>query len=315
MGVSTNLLRTRCTPLRLGPCARSLALLCAVPVLLRCQSMPSTSAAQRMSAGQEAVSQPPRTWAEAAAANQEHIINADADVPLRYRVHKVDARGDITRIVIESRDGSVARIVQRDGAALTSDEDKAERERLTDILSDPETFLKRHRREHAGREYALELVHALPGAMLWSYAPGQPQLPEYNGGLQVVLDFTPDPNFKPPTLVTEGLTGIAGRVWLDAGTRCVVRIQGKILRPVDFGWGGMLARIKEGGTVELEQTQVAEHRWFYSHLAEHLTLREMLVRTVTEESESTAWDAHPLPSALSVQDAVHELLAMPVSTR
>ena len=262
--------------------------------------------------GSDALAQPPRAWAEAGAACQEHIISAD-DEPIRYRIRKVDARGDITREVIESRDGSVARVIERNGAPLTAEENDAERERLNDILSSPDSFLRRHRREHAGREYALELVHAMPPAMLWSYAPGQPQPPNAPG-TQVVLDFRPDPRYKPPTLITEGLTGIAGRLWVDQQSHCVTRIQGKILHPVDFGWGGLLARVREGGTVELEQSHAGGHRWFYSHLSEHVTLREMMVHTVSEDNESSAWNVHLLDAPVSIQDAIHELLALPVQT-
>lgn len=266
------------------------------------------------SQGQDASrAQPPRAWADAGAASQERIINADQAVPIRYRTRKVDAHGDTTRVVIESRDGAVARLIARNGVPLTRDEDTAERDRLGHVLEDPDAFIRHHRRERAGREYATELVRALPGAMIWTYVQGQPQLTKFNTQ-QVVLDFTPDPHYKPPTLVTEGLTGLAGRVWIDTKTHCVLRIEGRILHPLDFGWGGMLARVGEGGTVELEQTQAAEHRWFYSHLAEHVTLREMLVHTVSENSESNAWDATPLPTTISLQDAVHELLAMPVAT-
>ncbi len=272
------------------------------------------AAVQKPALAQEALAQPPRAWADVGASNQAHIIEAGESVPIRYRVRKTDTRGDTTREVIESREGTVARTVQRHAVPLTAEEDGAERARLNEILNDPESFVRRHRRERAGREYALELVHALPGAMLWSYAPRQPQLP-HASGLQVVLDFTPDPHYKPPTLVTEGLAGFAGRVWIDAQTRCVLRIQGTILHPVEFGWGGMLARVKEGGTVELEQTQVAEHRWLYSHFSDHLTLREMLIHTVSEDGQSNAWDAHTLPAPLSIGDAVRELLAMPVPTR
>ena len=260
------------------------------------------------------LSQSPRSWAEAGAANQGRILEAGSDVPLRFRERKTNARGDTTREVVESREGSVARLVQRNGAPLTVTENNEERERLNGILSSPETFLSRHRRDHAGREYALELVHALPGAMLWSYAPGQPQLAD-GAAKQVVLDFTPDPKFRPPTLIAEALSGIAGRVWLDAQTRCVTRIEGHILHPIDFGWGGMLARVREGGIVELEQTQVTQNRWFYSHLSEHVTLREMLVHTVTEDSTDNASEAHVLPAPVSFQQAVRDLLAMPVSTR
>ena len=251
-------------------------------------------------------------WADAGAANQERILKSGEDTPLIYRVRKVDARGDSTRVMLESRDGAVARTIEHNGAPLTPEKDAAERERLEGIEHDPETFIKRHRRERAGREYALELVHALPGAMLWSYAPGQPQLPRGTGP-QVVLDFTPDPQFHPPTLVTEGLSGIAGRVWIDTASGCVLRIQGHLLHPVDFGWGGMLAKISEGGTVALEQAEAAPGRWLYTHLMMHLTVREMLVHTVAENAESSAWDARPLPHPVSVEEAVQQLLAIPVA--
>ena len=256
----------------------------------------------------------PRSWADAVAANQERILTADADVPLRYRERRVNAKGDTTREVIESREGAVARLIERDGGPLTAEEDAAERDRLNDIVGSPDAFLRRHRHSKVGRDYALELVHALPGAMLWSYAPGQPQLPNASG-LQIVLDFTPDPKFKPPTLITEGLTGLAGRVWVDAQTHCLTRIEGRILHPVNFGWGGMLAKVNQGGTVELEQSQVSAQRWFYSRFDAKVTLREVLVHTVNEASRSSAWDAHALPAPISYGDAIHELLAMQVPTR
>ncbi len=284
--------------------------LAAQPVGQAAQPAPPTSAP-----APDLLKQSPRAWAEAGAANQERILNAGGtSVPLRFTERKASARGDTTRAVIESREGTVARLVQRDGKPLTAAQDNAERDRLNDMLRAPDVFLRRHRHDRAGRDYALELVRALPRAMLWSYAPGQPQLPEMQGP-QVVLDFTPDPHFKAPTLLTEGLTGIAGRVWIDAQARCVTRIQARILRPLDIGWGGMLARVSEGGTVELEQRQAALNRWFYSRLSEHVTLREMLVHTINVESQSSAWEPHVLAAPISYPDAVRELLDLPVLAR
>ncbi len=257
---------------------------------------------------------PPHAWIAAAVANQDRILTDDEAAPLRYRVRKIDNKGDRTREEIESREGNVARLVQRDGGPLTAVEDSAERARLQEILASPGDFLERKQRSRVARGYARELVHALPQAMFWTYAPGQPQ-PGGGHGLQVVVDFAPDPRYKPPTVVTEALKGIAGRVWIDAQSHCVTRIEGRVLHPLDFGWGGLLARITEGGTVTFEQTAVGEHRWLASRLSEHVAIREVLVHTVKENVEMTAWDAHLLPSPLSYQDAIRALLAIPVPTR
>jgi hypothetical protein len=257
---------------------------------------------------------PARAWAETAAANQGRIINDDGTVLLRYRVRKVDAKGDVTREVIESREGSVARLIARDGQAITAAEDAAERDRLNGILHDPEDFFKHVKRDQAARGYATQLLRSMAQSMIWSYAPGQPQASPFPA-TQVVLDFVPDPKFKPPTLVTEALTGIAGRVWVDRNTRCVTRIEGQILHPIDFGWGGLLARIKQGGRIEFEQKQAHESRWLYSHLDEHISIREVLVRTVEENTRMQSFDVHVLPTPISYREAIQALLALPVPTR
>lgn len=274
----------------------------------------SGSSAQTPGPSAQMPSGTPRAWADAAAANQLQIINADGKVPLRYRIRKVDAKGTTTREVIESREGNVARLIQRNGSPLTSEEDSAERERLQSILESPGNFLSRRQRDGAARGYALELVRAMPQAMLWTFAPGQPQSPNARSP-QVVIDFVPNPSFRPPTLLTEALTGIAGRLWIDSQTHCVTRIQGRILHPVDFGWGGILARISEGGTVEFEQAEANDRRWVYSHLSEHLTVREVLVHTVRENTEMDASDVHVLPAPTSYRDAIRALLALQIPLR
>ncbi len=256
----------------------------------------------------------PRTWIDAAGENQLHILAMEDRQPLRYRVHKVDARGDVVREVIESREGNVARLIGRNAAPLTAEENQAERDRLEGILASPGEFLNREQRDRASRRYALELIHTIPGAMLWSFTPGQPQPPNVPE-TQVVIDFTPDPAFKPPTLVAEALTGIAGRLWIDAGSHCITRIEGHTLRPVNFGWGGLLARISSGGTLGFEQENTGDGRWLYSRLREHLLIREMMLRTVHEDAELNVFDVQRLPSLPTYQDAIHALLAIPVPTR
>lgn len=257
---------------------------------------------------------PPRAWIDAAAANQLRILGDEDRLPLRYRVHKVDSKGDVVREVIESREGNIARLIGRNAAPLSPEENDAERERLEAILASPGDFLSHEQRDRASHRYAVSVIGAMPGAMLWSYAPGQPQPPNVHG-VQVVIDFLPDPNFKPPTLVSEGLTGIAGRVWIDAGSHCITRIEGRILHPVNFGWGGLLARISEGGTIAFEQQPAGDDRWVYSRLSEHITLREVMVHTVHQNAEINVFDLQRLPSLPTYGDAIRTLLALPVPTR
>ena len=248
----------------------------------------------------------PNSWVEAAVRNELAIIQDDHH-PVRYLVRTVDRKGDKTREIVESAQGNVARLIQRDGKPITAAVDAAERSRLNDILTSPGDFLKHEQRELAGRNYAIQLIRLLPEAGIYTYAPGQPQ-PQGATSRQIVIDFQPNPAFRPPTMVSELLTGLKGRVWIDARTATMTRIEGDVLRPVNFGWG-LVARVYPGGHLEFEQTLVEGKRWAYSHLDVNVTVREIMLHTVNEKIKLSAWNFQLLPSPLSYQDAVHALLA------
>jgi hypothetical protein len=247
----------------------------------------------------------PKAWMQAAALREAELIQDDHH-PMRYTVRKIDRKGDTTREVIESQQGNVARLTQRDGKPISAAEDADERSRLNEILDSPDAFLKHQQNETSGRSYSLQLIKLLPSAMTFAYDPGQPQ-PAGARSPQVVIDFQPNPAFHPPSMVTELLTGLAGRIWIDARSGTMTRIEGQVLRPVNFGWG-VLARVFPGGHIELEQTFVDGKRWAYSHVDEDLTVREIMLRTVNDKTRMTAWNFQLLPAPVTFQQAVHTLM-------
>ena len=255
----------------------------------------------------------PQSWVQAAADNELPVINADGRTPLRYRIHKVDARGDTTRMQIESRQGDVARLIERNGHDLTRAENDAELARLKAILASPEDFLRHHKHDNANRADVTQLVNQIPKAMIFSYTPGQPQRAG-SKSTQVVIDFHSDPAYKPPTMLSDALTCIEGRMWIDAESHRLVRIEGRFLKQVNFGYG-IVARIFPGGTIQFEQTDAGNGRWVYSSLVEDLTVRAMLVKTIPQKSLMTASDFQRLPAPIDFQEAVRELIAMPVPTQ
>ena len=255
----------------------------------------------------------PQSWADDAVNHEIQVVDSADRLPLRYRQRKVGAKGDTTREIIVSHDGNVARLVERNGQPITAAEDAEERARLREDMDSPDDFLKRHSRDTQMRENVLKLINLMPQAMLYSFTPGQPQQKGAEG-LQVVIDFRPNPAFHPPSMYAEALTGLEGRVWIDARTHYIARIEARVLRPVNWGFG-ILAKIYPGGTLEFEQTHIDGDRWVYSHLDEHLTARLLMVKNYPENNVITSWDFRPMPSLLSYQDGIRLLLAMPVAVR
>lgn len=258
------------------------------------------------------LSEPPRSWIVDVAAN-ELVALHHRNSFLRYRMHVLDAKGDQIRDVIESKDGTVARLILKDGRPLTADEDKAERNRLTDMVASPSAYAKHVKNEGEGRKLADQLIRLMPDAMIYSYTPGQPQTGK-NVGLEIVLDYKPNPKFSPPTTAAEALTGLQGRVWIDAKNRQLVRMDGTIFRAVNFGWG-MLAHIYPGGHLVLDQTNAGENRWIFTRFVEDVNVRALMVKTIHIHTNVEASSFQTLPNPISYQDAVRMLLDTPLPTK
>jgi len=273
--------------------------------------------AQTPSASRDVIASPilsvaPRFWTVDAAAN-ELVALHHKDSYLRYRMHIINEKGDLVRDIIESKDGTVARLVSRNGKPLTEAEDRAERQRLNDMLASPSAFAKHIRNGDSERKIADRLIPLMPDAMIYTYAPGQPQTGNNGGAVEVVLDYKPNPNFSPPSTEAEALTGLEGRIWIDAKTRRLIRMEGTIFRPVNFGWG-VLAHIYPGGKLALDQTNAGGDRWIFTRFSMKLRARALMVKTVNVNSTVEAGSFQTL-GPINYQDAIHMLLDTPLPGR
>jgi hypothetical protein len=250
----------------------------------------------------------PIVWVKGACANELEALHYRGSY-LRYRMHVVNEKGDQTRDVIESKDGSVARLILRDGKPLTEEQDNAERQRLGDMLASPSAYAKHVKNDESGRKIADSLIKLMPEAMLYTYVPGQPQTGNNQGMVEVVIDYEPNPKFSPPTTTAEALTGLKGRVWIDSKTKYVVRMEGTIFRGINFGWG-MLAHIYPGGKLMIEQADSGNGRWIFTNFTQQLSVRALMVKTINVKTNVEASEFKPI-NEMSYQDAIHMLLDTP----
>jgi hypothetical protein len=254
---------------------------------------------------------PPRSWVVDASKNELIALHHD-DSYLRYRTHTISDKGDVVRDVVESKDGTVARLILRDGKPLTEEQDKSERQRLNDMIASPSAFYRHIRNGESDRKMADKLVPLMADAMIYTYTPGQPQTGK-SGAREVVIDYKPNPKFNPPNTEAEALTGLEGRIWIDAKAHYLVRMEGTISRGVNFGWG-MLAHIYPGGKLALSQTSIGENRWIFTYFSMKLSVRALMLKTVNVHTESTASDFQKL-GPMSYQDAIRMMLNTPLPGR
>ncbi len=282
---------------------------CLVSGLLPLTSFAQANTGRSEPAGEGAVG-PPRAWITDLAANEIRAIQHEGSY-LRYTTHIVDAKGDTVRDVIETRDGPVARQILRDGRPLSPQQDANERERLEEELASPAELAKHLRNDAQGKKLAVEMIRLLPEAMIYTYAAGQPKWNGASARKQIVLDYKPNPEWKAPSTMAEALTGLKGRLWIDAKSHELLRMEGQVFQGVNFGWG-MIAHIYPGGRVMLEQTEVGGDRWIFTHFTEEAKVRALLVRTLDVHAVVDASGFRVLPGPMSSADAIRTLLATPL---
>ena len=255
---------------------------------------------------------PPGSWVEGAAANELVALHHKGSY-LRYRMHSINEKGDQVRDVVESRDGTVARLVMKDGKPLSEEQDKWEQQRLTTMLTSPAAYARHIRKADSEKKTADRLVPLMPDAGIFTYTPGQPQTRGNGGGTEVVIDYKPNPKFVPPTTEAEALTGLEGRVWIDAKSHTLVRMEGNISHGVNFGWG-VLAHIYPGGKLVLNQVDAGEGRWIFTDFSMHLSVRALMLKTLKVDSHVQASDFQKI-APMSYQEAIHLLLNTPLPQR
>ncbi len=225
----------------------------------------------------------------------------DTEHPMRYRLRKSSPRFSSTKEMIETRDGAVARLVEINGRPLSQAEEQKEQERLESLLVDPSRQRHRKQSEDQDTVRAIKVLRALPNAFFFKYV-GDGVGP--SGKLEK-FSFWPNPDFNPPDLETQVLTSMSGEIWVDAAQEHIVRLEGRLQRDVDFGWG-VLGRLDKGGSILLEQAEVCGDRWRIVHLKMAMSGR-VLFKSRSFDTEEQETQFEPLPVDLSYTQAIQML--------
>ena len=196
---------------------------CLIACLIVCHSLCAQAPTTLQSI--DALSAPPRQVAQEAIKNEIKLIEYDHSF-LRYKVHTRDNKGEQVRDVIETPDGTVARVTRRESRPLTPEENAFEHDRLQTMIDSPTVFRKHIDKDKTGKKLAIDLINLLPDAMIFSYVADQPQREHKPAQTapELVIDFAPDPKWNPPTMTSQALTGVKGRVWIDAETHHLTRL-------------------------------------------------------------------------------------------
>ena len=191
-----------------------------------------------------------------------------------------------------------------DGQPLNPDQRRQDNAHIDRLLHNPNQQL-RFPKAYDENELKLEqLLRVLPEAFLYEYDG-------FDGGL-TRLQFRPNPKYNPSTYERRVVHNLAGTILIDAGQKRLVKLSGKVISRVDFGFG-FLGHIDEGGTIEFGRVEVGSMQWKTALIHIQLSGRMVIFKTVDKPQYETRSDFRLVPSDLSLSDANALLLSPSVS--
>ncbi|HEY7789223.1 MAG TPA: hypothetical protein VIC33_01805 [Vicinamibacterales bacterium] len=229
---------------------------------------------------------------------------ADADGHYMYRLTEKTPHGSSTEEVIETASWLVAREVEKNGHPLSADEQRKEDNQLRKLLTDPDERKKLEDDAHDSEDRTRRIVQALPHAFIYQCAgtdtsdTGQPE---------IHLTFKPNPDYDPPSRDLKVLTGMEGNLLIDPTVKRLVRVEARLVRDVDFGWG-IFGRLYRGGHFIVEQRAVGDARWAITTLDLHFDGRVFLFKGLHINSVTTTTDFRHIPNNVTLEHAVRLLL-------
>ena len=232
-------------------------------------------------------------------AAEHEVLALESPIPYEFTERLEWSWGSESRSVIETADGRVDRIVLFRDEPLPPDQQEKQKHRLEKLLRDRDAVKNELQDQKAETQRRIKMLKAFPHACLFDFAGWE------NGLLR--FTFRPNPEFSAKDRETQMYRGMEGNVWLEPAQERIVRIQGRLVKDVSFGWG-ILGRLSKGGIYEIAQTQVAHGVWRISKLNVDVKGRILLVDSFKFFRDETDTGFHPTVTGMTYPEAVQALL-------
>ena len=231
----------------------------------------------------------------------QNEVNAKKD-PAKFllRDHKKRISDDQTKLLVETKDGPLAIVIEVNVQPLSPQQQRWEIERVQRMLNDPDEMRKRQQQQSDDADRVSRIIKALPDAFIYEFdgkEVGKPGVGEPGEEL-VRLKFRPNPQYDPPTRVEQILTGMQGSILIDPKRIRIARIEGTLFKDVGFGWG-ILGHLDRGGRIAIEQGSVYQGIWQISSVQYTFTGKLLFFKSINSRAIETFSDFRPVPPDLT----------------
>ncbi len=219
-----------------------------------------------------------------------------------YKLRTEKPERTVVKEMVETNDGTVARLLSVNDKPPTSAQRSADDKKLEKLLNDPDERRDRIEEQKKDEERSKLMVRALPDAFLYTYDGD-----DVIEGIPVTrLAFKPNPEFDPPARETMVYKGMEGHMWVEPKAERLVKIEADLFEDVTFGWG-ILGRLNKGGHFAVEQSNIGHGRWETTRMHLDFVGKALMFKTIKIQETETSSDFRPVPPNLTLAQGIEML--------
>jgi hypothetical protein len=215
-----------------------------------------------------------------------------------YRLEKEQNGKKQIEEIIETKDGSLSRLLSINDLPLSAKQQAEEDQRIEELMTSRSAKRKLQRALNAETLQGRRLFTMLPDAFVFDYAG--------NGGSLVKLSFRPNPTFHPPSLEARVFHDMEGEMWVDSKQERLAAFDGRLMQDVKFGFG-LLGQLDRGGHFEVRQAEVAPGHWDITTMSVEMTGKALLFKSIGVQKRENRRDFHQVSDDLTLTQAADML--------
>jgi hypothetical protein len=217
----------------------------------------------------------------------------------RYRSQKqVDGKQE-SRAVVETKSGSLDRLLMVSGQPLSRQQENAEAERILRLAHSPEEQRKIEQARQKDAQQSTAFLQDIPNAFVFEYAGQKDNA--------IRLTFRPSSQFRPASREDKVLHQMAGEIWVDGRQKRLISISGQLMDDVKFG-GGLLGHLEKGGQFKVQRGEIAPGDWEVTELVVNMRGKALMLKSISVQQTETHSDFESVPDELTIADAAKLLL-------
>ena len=242
-----------------------------------------------------AQSSQPKAQQAVEAAVQSELTASNTDKSLWiYRSHDVAPGKDVTYQAVQTRQGELRRAIERGGRPLSPEANEEEMKQISEFVNDPSAQAKRKREDVHDDEQATALLKMLPTAYIWTVVSETPDT--------LTLAYHPNPAFDPPNMESRVMGTMAGQMVIAKNGNRIRTLRGQLTEDVKIAFG-LIGRMNQGGTFDIERREIAPGLWQITETHVHIG-GHALFKTIGQQEDEvkTGWKPSPAHNLQEAED-------------